>query len=181
MVRVLIALFLSLVAPAVTAQEQTLTSPVLTIDSERLYLQSKFGQQMQTVLEDRSRALIEENREIESELVAEEKALTEERQNLDPEAFRARAKAFDEKVVNLRSAQDEKTRRLLADREALEQRFFQTVLPVLAQIIRERGAVVVLEDRSVFLAAGQIDITAEAISRIDAQFLQEDPQPKTAE
>ena len=53
-----------------------------------------------------------ENRRIEAELTAEERTLTEIRDDLSPVQFRARAAAFDEKVQRLRREQDEKARAL---------------------------------------------------------------------
>ncbi len=112
-----------------------------------------------------------ENREIEAELLAEERELTERRPELPPDDFRALADAFDRKVQLLREQQDEKERELTQFREAERQRFFQEVAPVLSEIVRERRALVILDRRDVFLSADSIDITDEAIRRLDATSL----------
>ena len=163
------------IAPTgVTAQDNqgAVLSPILTVDRESLYLQSGYGQQIQRQLESASAELAAENRKIEAELIAEESQLTEDRPTMDPDDFRQKAEAFDAKVVEIRQTQDEKTRLLFANRDKAQQQFYQDVLPILTEIIRERGSYIVLESRSVFLSAGQIDITDAAIRRIDAEFLQ---------
>ncbi|WP_372605410.1 OmpH family outer membrane protein [Actibacterium sp.] len=147
-----------------------LRSPLVTIDQEKLFTESAFGQSLIARVEQDSTALAAENRKIEAELLAEEKALTDERPTLDPVAFREKASAFDEKVVAIRKAQDDKARSLIRQREAAQKEFFNAALPVLSEIARERGAVAVMDSRSVIMSAGQIDITADAIDRVDARL-----------
>lgn len=143
-------------------------SPVVTVDQERLFTDSAWGRRVQTEVETRSRVLSAENRQIEEELIAEEQALTDLRQEMEPEAFRERAEAFDAKVQRLRAEQDAKTRELTAFREAERQRFFSEVLEVLTDVVTERGAVVILDQRAIVLSVAAIDITDAAIARIDA-------------
>lgn len=159
-----------LAMPAASQQGPVFSSPVLTLDQERLFTGSKYGQSFQDALEAEGAALAAENRTIEAELLAEERKLTEERKTLDPAEFRALATAFDEKVVSIRTAQDEKARQLVQRGESERARFYQEILPVVTEIVRERGAVAVLERRTVILSADNVDITAEAIERIDTQF-----------
>jgi Skp family chaperone for outer membrane proteins len=164
--------------------------PVLTIDAERLLAESAVGRalsedieaagrQLSDEVEQMALRLAEENRRIEADLLAEERALTERRSMMSPDEFRPLAEAFDEKVQRLRSEQDEKEQQYLAERQAKEralddlreagrQRFFQQAVPILSEIVREKGALVLLDRRDVFLSADAIDITAEAIARIDA-------------
>ncbi|MHC0052942.1 OmpH/Skp family outer membrane protein [Actibacterium sp. D379-3] len=165
-------LALSGVAAPLRAQEQDVVrSPIVTVDQERLFTQSAYGQAILDQIEAESAELGAENRRIEAELVAEERALTEQRPTLDPAAFRAMAAAFDEKVVAIRKAQDDKTRALVRRRETAQKDFFTAVLPILTEIVRERGAVAVLETRAVILSADQIDITGAAIERIDQRLM----------
>jgi hypothetical protein len=82
--------------------------------------------------------------------------------------FRALADAFDEKVQRIRTEQDAKARELQELREQQRQTFLRRISPILAEIVRERGALAVLGRRTVLLSADSIDITDEAISRINA-------------
>ena len=87
-------------------------SPVLTIDSERLFRDSAFGQRVTREIEVESEQLATENREIEAALEAEERELTEKRSQMKPAQFRLLADAFDEKVQRTRAEQAAKNRAL---------------------------------------------------------------------
>lgn len=143
-------------------------SPILTIESDRLFTESAFGQRIAREVQSESTILASENRQIEAELTAEEKALTDQRAELAPEEFRALADAFDEKVQAIRRTQDAKAQALAQRRDRSQVTFFQTARPVLEAVMREAGASVILERSSVFLSANVTDITDIAISRIDA-------------
>ncbi len=145
-----------------------LPPPVLTIDADRLLAESAFGRALAAEVDTAARALAEENRRIETDLLAEERDLTERRAMMSPDEFRPMADAFDEKVQRLRAEQDEKERALADLREEGRQRFFREAVPVLSEIVREQGALVLLDRRDVFLSADAIDITDIAIARIDA-------------
>ena len=148
-------------------------SPILVIDQERLFSDSRLGERISSEIEAATETLAAENRRIEAELVAEELSLTERRSSLPPEEFRALADAFDAKVQRLRAEQDEKERALQARGEAERQAFLNSILPVLGAIARERGAVAILDRRAVFLSAERIDVTDEAISRLNAAIDQQ--------
>lgn len=152
------------------AAAQIASEPILTIDPERLFSETAFGQRVLQSIEEQSNMLARENRQIEAELVAEERALTEQRATLAVDEFRALADAFDEKVQRLREEQDGKTREIQGLRDSERQRFLEEIAPILSELIRDRGASVVVDRRSVFLSAARVDITDEAIVMIDEQL-----------
>jgi Skp family chaperone for outer membrane proteins len=154
----------------------TLQSPVLTVDSERLFADSAYGQRVARQIESRGADLAAENRRIEAELAEEERALTERRPEMEPEAFRAAADAFDARVMRVRREQDAKARALAQRGEAARRAFFEAAQPVLQQIMVEAGAAVIVEQRSVFMSLDVIDITDIAIERLDANVAPEIPE-----
>lgn len=155
-------------APVLEAQNLGIVqSPILTVESDRLFSDSAFGKRLARELEAESAVLAAENRKIEAKLTAEEKDLTERRPNMDPEAFRVLADAFDEKVNEIRRTQDAKARELNHKRDAERVVYLQSVAPVLEMMMRESGAAIILERSSVFISANVIDITDAAIRRID--------------
>ncbi|EPX78154.1 OmpH family outer membrane protein [Salipiger mucosus] len=145
-------------------------SPILTIEFDRVYAESAFGARVAQAIEDEGAEIAAENRRIESELIAEEQDLTDRRATLPPDEFRELADAFDEKVQRLRDEQDAKARALTNRSDERRRQFLALAEPVLATIMREAGAAVILDKRSVFLSAGVIDITELAIDRIDEQI-----------
>jgi len=156
--------------PALAQSLGTVVSPILTIESDRFYAQSAFGKRVASEIEAEGAILSAENRRIEADLTAEEKALADQRAEMDPQAFRALADAFDEKVQTIRRTQDAKARALNLRNEAERTTFVNTAGPVLEVLMRDAGAAVILERRSVFLSANAIDVTDEAIQRMDAAF-----------
>lgn len=144
-------------------------SPVLVIDQDRLFAETQLGARAQADLEARAQELANENQRIEAELIARERELTELRPNTPAEEFRAMADEFDARVERIRTEQDEKARELNRARDDARQAFFQDVAGIISTIVREKGAVVVIDRRDVFLSADRIDITDEAIERVNEQ------------
>jgi len=143
------------------------SSSILTISSDRLFVDSAFGRRVAGELEARSAVLSAENRRIEAELEAEEQDLTERRSEMEAEAFRVLADAFDQKVQQIRSEQEAKNRELSVFREGARIEFLNAAAPILETVMRESGAAIILERSSVFLSANATDITDLAIERID--------------
>ena len=142
-------------------------SPILIIDQDKLFSETHLGVTALQELEASARVLADENEQIEAELVAREQELTELRSTMSTQEFRELADEFDARVEKNRSEQDEKARELNRQREEVRQTFFQDVASVISEIVREKGAVVVLNRRNVFLSADSIDITDEAIQRVN--------------
>ena len=170
----MVALVLALAPVVAPAQEDLsmgqLRSPILTIDTDRLLAETQYGRSLNEELRLRAEAFAAENERLRVQLTEEERRLTELRPTLEVDAFRAEAEAFDERVQGIRAEQDAKEREL---EEAVSQsrgEFLNTVTPVLAQLMIDSGAAVLLERRQVILSAGLVEITDEAIAAIDAQI-----------
>ena len=146
----------------------TPASAILTINQEHLFTDSLYGERVKSEIEAEKAQLEAEFRQIEADLTAEEKSLTEQRATLTNEEFRILADAFDEKVQDIRSTQ--KARALSLGRKMDQERavYYELVLPVLGVLMKERGALAILERRTVFASANSIDITEIAVRRIDA-------------
>lgn len=142
--------------------------PLLLLDQDRLFRESDFGKASIARERTETAALEQENRRIEAELVAEEQALTEMRATLTPEEFSARAEAFDAKVERIRDEQDAKARRLSERRDADRKAFMEVVVPVLGALLGDRGATAILDKNLVILSLSAVDVTDEAIARVNA-------------
>ena len=166
----LLAILLACAPATLLAQDtaEAPQSPILTLDQDRLFSETLWGKRAAERIETASAELAAENRRIEAELIAEERALTDKRAEMSSEDFRAAAEAFDARVTEIRQTQDAKTREIGQMREAERQRFYAEALPVMSEVLRDRGAVAVLDNRAIFLAADVIDVTDEMIQRIDA-------------
>lgn len=173
------ALFGALLCVALPAQAQqdgglsnvgVVQSLILTVAPDALYAQSDFGQRIVREIEAESVEIAAENRRIEAELTTEERALTELRDSLAPADFRARAEAFDEKVQRLRREQDEKARAVSQRNDEARRALLTAAQPILQQLMIESGAVAVLDRRGILLSVDSVDITDQAIQRVNAEF-----------
>lgn len=143
------------------------SSSVLIIDSERLFSDSAFGQRVLTEQQAEAAVLAAEFRRIEAELTEEERALTEKRPNMTPGDFRKVADAFDERVESIRATQEQRRVDLVQRGESERQRFFSELGPVLETVLRDSGALVVLEKRTVFASSSALDVTDRILKQAD--------------
>lgn len=146
-------------------------SPILTVDSERLFSDSRYGASLVKKIEAQASEIAADNRRIEAELADEERALTDLRPTIEPEKFRLLAEEFDAKVSEIRREREEMTKTLGQDSDAARRAFLEAAEPVLNTLMLEAGAAVILEHRNIFVSRDIVDITDEAIERIDATLL----------
>lgn len=156
-----------LLATGVQAQG-TGPAAILTLDQERFFVESDFGRSALERERAATVALEQENKRIEAQLVAEEQALTELRKTLPPAEFAAKADAFDAKVVRIRSEQDAKAQVLSDNRDKDRTEFLKVAVPVLGALLGEKQAVAIIDKNQVIVALSAIDITDEAIAKVNA-------------
>lgn len=157
-------------APAFAQEVVQLGTPVssvVVVDTDALYRGTKMGQRIAADLEDRARALQAENEQITEALTAEEKSLTERRLTMDPVQFRKEAADFDTRVQGIRRARDAAIAAYEAERDSAPRAFIEEVRSIIGDLMIERGAVAVLDQRIVFLSLKDVDITRAVIARID--------------
>lgn len=154
----------------VSAQDTRDASPIMILNQEGLISQSLYGMRIAEEVEAATAALASENRRIEAQLSAEELGLTERRDTLAAAEFRVLADEFDVRVEGIRAAQLAKAQDIQMQAEAAQARFFELSFPLLLDIVRQRGAQVLLDSRTVLISASGIDITDDAIAQINAEL-----------
>lgn len=153
--------------PTAPLERGSVISPVLTIDSERVYTESAYGKRIASDHEERLVELGAENRKIEAELASEELEITARRAAMTPEAFRELANAFDAKVQKIKQTQVSKEIALTGQLEKARDDFWASAAPVLERLMRDADAAVILERRSVFVSVSVVEITEDAIQLFD--------------
>ena len=165
--------------PAATPDREPIVVPglvqgqpgaVVTVDQDRLFSGSAWGRRIQAEFEQAGTELAAENDRLAKQLSDEEAALTEARATLDPAEFRSRAEAFDARATEIRRERAQAVQDLNASGDAEQNAFFQAIVPLIGRVMLERGAVVVLDRRSVLMSADGIDITGDLITQIDAEL-----------
>ncbi|WBU59101.1 OmpH family outer membrane protein [Paracoccus albus] len=151
-------------SPAMQLPAQT---AVLILDVEQAYLASEWGQRAQSDIEAAAREIEAENTRMEEQLVSEERALAAERETLSPAEFREKAEVFDLRAQEVRRERRQAAVDLGTRAQADRTAFVDAALPVIAAIMQDRSAGVVLDRRQVMAATNAVDITQQLIERMD--------------
>jgi len=157
----------ALAAQPTTGTELFVRSQVLTIDSSRLFPETLLGQSILAAIDQERRDFAAENRVLAEELRVEELDLTDRRASLPREEFARLAEEFDLRVQAARTDRDTMQADIDARADAQERAFLREVRPILAQLMTEAGAAVLIEANTVFLRNDAVDITDIAIARIN--------------
>lgn len=145
-------------------------SAILTIDQNRLYAASAWGRRAQAQLEAEGGQIAAENERLTQLLSSEEAALTDRRAALPPDEFRRLAEAFDLRATRIRRERAQAVQELNDWADADRAAFFRAALPHMGDLMAERGAVAVLDYRTVFVSLETIDITEALTDRLDREI-----------
>lgn len=167
--------------PAVAQTQQSVPQlPFRILDADRLLQGTRLGQEILARNAEAERQLSAENEVLADQLIAEERELTDLRQTLPPEEFRLRAEAFDARVTEIRAERSQRSADLARQAEASVQAFFDAALPVLDQMMTEEGIVGLMRPEIMVLWSENLDITDQAIARLDAAYRASAPDPDPA-
>jgi Skp family chaperone for outer membrane proteins len=155
---------------ALPATAQEVTPQILVFDMNRIYFETLYGRRIAEDLNQAAIAVQTENDQIAATLTEEEGSLTLRRPEMTPEDFRAEADAFDAKVQEVRRVRDAKNVELQAVNAEQRATFEDRVQGIIANVMLERGAVIVLEQRSVVMSVRAANITDDVIVRVDAEL-----------
>lgn len=143
---------------------------VLTLDQDLLYLSSAWGRRAQARLEAEGEIIAAENERLTQLLSAEEARLTGQRAALPAAEFRRMAENFDLRATEVRRERAQAVQALNAWAEADRSAFFRAALPVMGQVMQDRGAVAVLDRRTVFVSLDAIDVTDDLVAAVDRRL-----------
>lgn len=142
---------------------------VLVLDVDQAYISSDWGDRAQRDIEAAARDIEAENARMEGQLESEEQALAAERDGLTPAEFRARAEAFDTRAQNIRRERRQAAIDLGSRAQADRNAFVEASLPLIAGIMQDRMAGIVLDRRQVLVAVNAVDITEALVERMNAE------------
>jgi Skp family chaperone for outer membrane proteins len=165
---VLLALICLLVVPPAVAQEQG--AKVLVVDMLRIRSDTAAGKDMIQKIKDIRQSIEMELAERADALQREEQRLAEERPKLTLDEFTSRVRAFEQQVFANREFSERANRRLQLVRSNGSKLLRERVTAVLAKIMLARDAEVMLDASQIVLSVDRLDITDEAIERLDEIF-----------
>ncbi len=157
-------------APAASAQGTN----VVVIDRIQIVAQSKAGQDIRTKIQGIETAMQSELKPAADKLQADGTAIETKTAGMTPEAMRADASLKTEVEAYARQANEfNRDRQIAANELALTERqalaeFNNALVPVLRQVVAEKGANVILDKSSVVFVDDATDVTADVIAKLDA-------------
>ena len=144
---------------------------IVVIDRNAIMQFSKVGQdiarQMQAAANQAKADLSGQGKSLQ----AEERTLQQQVAILAPDVKAKRLAAFQAKAASLQGAAQRKDEQLKAAFAQARQAMEQTLGPILQQLVKERGANLVLDKQAVvFATASGFDITGDAINRLNQKL-----------
>lgn len=169
---VIAAIFISvaLIGP-LPAQPAPLPAPViLIVDLQQILQEAKAAKGVQAIINQEYSSYTKEVSQQEDELQKARGDLERQRTILAPEAFNTRAR-------DLQQRYDELGQVVQGRRQSLQQSLNEAMLQVknaalavIADIVKERKANLVIEKQAVVFEADGMDVTADAVARLDQKL-----------
>jgi len=166
-----------------SAQESKLSTDigVLVVDMQRIQRDAAAAKsvraqsaamrdKLKTTIGDRARAISREETE-----------LAELRERMDAAEFRVRVRDFEKRVFANRDFAQQESMKLQSVLAKASTRLRREIAPILAQLLRERGAQLMLDKSQVLLSADTLDVTDEVLKRLDALIPTMELSPLTDE
>lgn len=172
---VLLILAMAAAPPPLQAQQAGAAKPVLApviliVDLQQMLQDSKAAKGVQAVLNQQYGSYSKEVAQREDELRKQREELERQRTVLAPEVFNTRANELQQRY-------DALGKEVQGRRQALQQSLNESMgkvknaaLEIIADIVKERKANLVIEKQAMVFEAEDLDITAEAIKRLDQKL-----------
>lgn len=145
-----------------------LADSLLLIDRQRVLSESDPARRLRAAEQVRRTTLRQDLDDIQAELEAEEAEISDLRGKVSSAEFDERVQAFDAHVREARSRSQALGTALQTEFEAARKRLVAELGPVLSAMLAAHEADVVLDVRSVLIARPGLDVTEEAIVRLNA-------------
>lgn len=143
---------------------------IIVVDLQRILREAAAVQALQQQVSAAREAFQAEIRQREEDLRRLDQELARERPSLSPEVYDERRQALADQLAALQSDIQERRRQL---DQALNEGMRQVqsgLLPILQQLTEERGADIMLAKTSIVLARPELEVTDEALARLNAKL-----------
>jgi len=155
-------------APATAQETNDENIGVLVVDMQRIQRDAAAAvnvREQSTAMRAELEAMVAERAKAISK---EEAELAELRERLEPDEFRQRVREFEKKVFANRDFAQQGSTKLQAVRVQASNQLRRAIAPILAQLLRERRAQLMLDKSQVILSVDTLDVTDEALKRLDS-------------
>lgn len=152
------------------AAQETAAPPlgVVVVDQDRILRESEVARRLAARDQEARRILQDESNALRAALEAEEAEIAALRGNASREVFDARVRAFNDKAQEARRSVQRRMEDIQRRFGQTRQRMAEALPPVLAEIMEEEGAAMVIDSRFVLVAREGADRTTKALERFNA-------------
>lgn len=141
---------------------------VLIINMQRVFREADAARSIQKQAEEIRESIQQQLATYQESLRDEEQELVALRQTLPPAEFSARVEDFETRVRALKRASSERGSTLQKALFDANEELKKRLRPELIAIMQERSAAIMLDERNVVISARALDVTGEAIERLNA-------------
>jgi len=155
-----------------TAQEagQLQAAVIGIVDMQGILRQAEAARDIRRQIDEKRESYGREARQQEEALKQDEQALQQQRAILSQEAFNQRRQEFQRKVQEFQRFVQVRTRQLDQGFSIAMEEVRKALIEVIAEIVREKGIDVVLGKGTIVMANTQLDISQEALDRLNGRL-----------
>ena len=159
-------------APAPAKDAKSGLPPVIValFDKEALFRESAAGKDFRKQLEELRNKFQGDLAHQQEELKKKDQDLRNRQALLSAEAFEAERKKFEAEVQGAQGKFEERNRQIQAAIGNAEQEIFKATTPILGEIMRQKGATLLLDKAAVLISANDFDITSEVVKKLDGML-----------
>lgn len=143
---------------------------IILVDSQQILAESAAGKSLRAQIESYRKKFQADLSKREEDLRKQEAELKRQRTLLSPEAFEERRKAFEQQVTGVQREIQERNKSFETALTDARKQLLTALEPIFADIMKEYGANLMLDQNQVVLGATSLDITQEAIRRLDTKL-----------
>ncbi len=155
-------------APAAGAKDGKLPPVVIALfDKEALLRESAAGKDFRKQLDELRNKFQGDLSRQQEELKKKEGDLRNRQTLLSAEAFEAERKKFEEEVQSAQGRFEERNRQIQGAIANAEQEIFKATTPILGEVMRAKGATLLLDKTVALISANDFDVTLEVVKKLD--------------
>lgn len=174
-----VALALGLSFSVVAAQAAP--AVILVVDTQAVFAQSKAGQSIRTQYEEQAKKIMADGKKTDDALQADAKKLQEERALLSQDDLQKRFQSLQQRTGEFQQSIQIKQQGLQVGVQRAEAQVEAALRPIFAEIMKEKGATLLLDQAVVLAGGADLDISAEVLKRLDAKLARVEVKALTKE
>lgn len=154
---------------------------ILVVDTQSVFAQSKAGQSIRSQYEEQAKKIMADGKKTDDALQADAKKLSDERALLSQEDLQKRVQSLQQRNIEFQQSIQIKQQGLQLGVQRAESQVEAALRPIFAEIMREKGGTILLDQAVVLAGGADLDISAEVLKRLNEKLAKVDVKALTKE